>query len=94
MLNVNLLTFSTYCLFQNVVLLTYFDIAQHFIYHSYIIEWKIDESKGFAPWCGNIIDGIIALNREADIGSVVEAGVAFYKTFGGYEGGDILWVVG
>ena len=48
------------CLFQNVVLLTYFDIAQHFIYHSYIIEWKIDESKGFAPWCGNIVDGIIA----------------------------------
>ena len=48
------------CLFLNVVLLTYFDIAQHFIYHSYIIEWKIDESKGFAPWCGNIVDGIIA----------------------------------
>lgn len=86
--------YNVFCLFQNVVLLTYFDIAQHFIYHSYIIEWKIDESKGFAPWCGNIVDGIIALNREADIGSVVEAGVAFYKTFGGYEGGDILWVVG
>lgn len=72
----------------------FFDIAQHFIDHSYIIEWEIDESKGFAPWGGNIVDGIIALNREADIGSVVEAGVAFYKTFGGYEGGDILWVVG
>ena len=30
---------SGVCLFLNVVLLTYFDIAQHFIYHSYIIEW-------------------------------------------------------
>ena len=54
-------------------------------------DWWVES---FASWCGNIVDGIIALNREADIGSVVEAGVAFYKTFGGYEGGDILWVVG
>lgn len=83
-----------FCLFLKVILLTYFDIAQHFIYHSYIIEWEIDESKGCAAWGSNIVDGIIALNREADIGSVVEAGVAFYETFGGYEGGDILWVVG
>ena len=82
------------CVFLKVILLTCFDIAQHFIDYSYIIEWEIDESKGFAPGGSNIVDGIIALNREADIGSVVEAGVAFYETFGGYEGGDILWVVG
>lgn len=60
LLIVRLFVCSGVCLFLNVVLLTYFDIAQHFIYNSYIIEWKIDESKGFAPWCGNIIDGIIA----------------------------------
>lgn len=30
-----------FCLFLKVILLTYFDIAQHFIYHSYIIEWEI-----------------------------------------------------
>lgn len=82
-----------FCLFEGHSI-NLFDIAQHFIYHSYIIEWEIDESKGFAHWGSNIVDGIIALNREADIGSVVEAGIAFYETFGGYEGGDILWVVG
>ena len=48
------------CLFLKVILLTYFDIVQHFIDHSYIIEWEIDESKGFATLCGNIVYGIIA----------------------------------
>lgn len=51
--------------------------------------------KAQAINCGNgRFSCNIALNHEAEIGSVVEAGVAFYKTFGGYEGGDILWVVG
>lgn len=66
LLIVRLFVCSGVCLFLNVVLLTYFDIAQHFIYHSYIIEWKIDESKGFAPWCGNIVDGILLVVLHAE----------------------------